>query len=77
MDELSEAAARPLDGFEREALAKLRRGEDLIVQEAPQQMRMLGSIRAVHQCLDCHSVQRGELLGAFSYRLASDESPAK
>ncbi len=77
MDELREAPARPLDGFERESLAKLRRGEDLIVQETPQQMRMLGSIRALHQCLDCHGVQRGELLGAFSYQLSPEALPSK
>jgi hypothetical protein len=37
---------------------------------------MLGSLRAAKQCLDCHNVQRGELLGAFSYRLtlAEDDS---
>ena len=28
-----------------------------------------GSIRAVKQCLSCHSVERGELLGVFSYAL--------
>ncbi|HJT78169.1 MAG TPA: hypothetical protein VJ739_13275, partial [Gemmataceae bacterium] len=77
MDELSDAPTRPLDGFEKEALAKLRGGEDLIVQEAPKQMRMLGSLRAVQQCLRCHEVRRGELLGAFSYqmRLAENSAP--
>ncbi len=73
MDELSGAPTRPLDAFEAEALTKLRGGEDLIVQEAPRQMRMLGSLRAARQCLDCHQVQRGELLGAFSYQLSADD----
>jgi hypothetical protein len=72
MDELSEAPTRSLDGFEKEALARLQRGEDLMVQEASSQMRMLGSIRAGQQCLRCHQVQRGELLGAFSYQMAAD-----
>jgi hypothetical protein len=31
--------------------------------------QMLGSLRAGEQCLECHSVARGELLGAFSYEL--------
>jgi hypothetical protein len=70
MDELSQAPTRPLDAFEKEALARLRRGEDLMVQEASQQMRILGSIRAVPQCRSCHRVQGGELLGAFSYQLS-------
>ena len=71
MDELRDAATRPLDPFEQEALAGLRRGEDLLTQQtAPDRLRMLGSLRAVKQCLTCHQAQRGELLGAFSYRLA-------
>jgi hypothetical protein len=69
MDELSRAPTRPLDGFETEALEMLRRGEDLTVRESPRHLRMLGSIRAVEQCLRCHRVRRGELLGAFSYQL--------
>ena len=37
---------------------------------------MAHALRAAKQCLDCHNVQRGELLGAFSYRLtlAEDDS---
>src|SRR5258708_39906209 len=69
MDELREAKTRPLDAFERDALEVLRRGEDLKVQNASREIRMLGSIRAVKQCLQCHEVERGDLLGAFSYRL--------
>jgi hypothetical protein len=69
MDELREAKTRPLNAFERDALEVLRRGEDLKVQNAPREIRMLGSIRAVKQCLQCHDVERGDLLGAFSYRL--------
>ncbi|HEX5270271.1 MAG TPA: hypothetical protein VFW33_07290 [Gemmataceae bacterium] len=73
LNELRDAAAtRPLDPFESEALAGLRRGEDLMVQERPDRMRMLGSVRAVRQCLRCHHGERGDLLGAFSYRLTPD-----
>ncbi len=77
MDELREAPTRSLDAFETEALAKLRRGDDLIVQEADKQMRMLGSLRAAQQCLRCHQVQRGELLGAFSYQMLLGVEPSK
>ena len=52
-----------------EALAKLWHDEDVVVKSAGDDYRMLGSLRAAKQCLDCHSVQRGELLGAFSYSL--------
>ncbi|HKI38092.1 MAG TPA: hypothetical protein VKA46_39935 [Gemmataceae bacterium] len=72
MDELRDAPTRPLDTFEQEALDSLRRGEDLMVQEAPDRMRMLGSLRAGKQCLRCHEVERGELLGAFSYQLVRE-----
>ena len=32
-------------------------------------IRMLGSVQAASQCIGCHSVKRGTLLGAFSYIL--------
>jgi hypothetical protein len=71
MDQLSSenAPTRPLDAFESDALAKLRTDEDVIVKSEGTEYRMLGSLRAAKQCLDCHGVQRGELLGAFSYSL--------
>ena len=71
MDQLSSdtAPTRELNEFEASALAKLRSDEDLVVQSAGAEYQMLGSLRAAKQCLDCHNVQRGELLGAFSYRL--------
>jgi hypothetical protein len=73
MDELRDAETRPLDTFEKEALAALRRGEDLMEQGGPDRMRMLGSLRAAKQCVRCHDVERGELLGAFSYRLVRED----
>src|SRR5262249_61836230 len=72
MDELRDAPTRPLDAFEQEALAALRGGQDLMVQDGPDRMRMLGSLRAAKQCLRCHRVEHGELLGAFSYRLVPE-----
>jgi hypothetical protein len=69
MDELKDAKRRPLDAFEKTALQQLQEGEELRVSVAGDQMRMLGSIRALKQCLKCHQVERGELLGAFSYVL--------
>jgi hypothetical protein len=72
MDELRDAPTRPLDAFENEALAGLRRGEDLMVQDRPDRMHVLGSLRAIRQCLRCHHAERGQLLGAFSYQLALD-----
>jgi hypothetical protein len=72
MDQLSgeEAPTRPLNEFETAALKRLRAEEDLVVRSEAGDCRMLGSLRAARQCLDCHNVQRGALLGAFSYHLS-------
>jgi hypothetical protein len=69
MDEVQNAPKRPLDSFEVEGLEALKAGEDLYYRGAEDKARMMGSIRAVKQCLQCHSGSRGDLLGAFSYGL--------
>lgn len=71
MDQLSSenAPTRPLDAFESESLKQLWTEADLVVSDHGSHVRMLGSLRAANQCLDCHTAQRGELLGAFSYVL--------
>ena len=69
MDELRNAKTRPADEFEQRALAQLREGEDIVLDQQLNTIRMVGAVRAAKQCLDCHSVRRGELLGAFSYLL--------
>jgi hypothetical protein len=73
MDQLREAPTRPLDAFESAALEKLLQGEDLVVGTAARRTRMLGAVRAVKQCVECHGVERGHLLGAFSYTLQSSD----
>jgi hypothetical protein len=76
MDQLSDddIPTRPLDDFEKDGLEKLGSAEDVIIREQGDAVRMFGSLRAASQCLDCHSVQRGELLGAFSYVLRAGRS---
>jgi hypothetical protein len=71
MDQLAgdDVPTRALDEFESAALPRLRTAEDVVIDESAGSTRMLGSLRAASQCLDCHSVQRGELLGAFTYFL--------
>jgi hypothetical protein len=71
MDQLSatDAPTRTLNEFEAASLTKLRTAEDLVIDQSQTPVRMLGSLRASNRCLDCHNVQRGELLGAFSYAL--------
>lgn len=69
MQELKTAPMRDLDEFESAGLLALRRGEELFICETGEERRMLGAIRAARQCLACHEAERGDLLGAFSYRM--------
>lgn len=69
MQELDSAPTRPLDEFETNSLQKLHKGEHLVIESDTTEIRMLGGIRAAAQCVDCHLVQRGYLLGAFTYTL--------
>ena len=67
MDAVATTPTRHPDGFESPALARLRAGDELVHDEPAG--RLLGAIRAARQCLQCHGGDRGDLLGAFSYRL--------
>jgi hypothetical protein len=69
MDELADAPTRPVNAFEGGALVRLRSEEDLVVDESVNRIRMVGSLRAGKDCLECHHANRGDLLGAFSYDL--------
>jgi hypothetical protein len=72
MDELKNAPVRPLDAFEEQSLPALRDGGNLETRADGNRIRMLGAIRAARQCLNCHAVEHGTLLGAFSYELTSE-----
>jgi hypothetical protein len=69
MKDLANAKTRPLTDFERQGLASLEAGEDLVSAASTNDIYLVGAVRAVKQCTECHAAQRGELLGAFSYRL--------
>jgi hypothetical protein len=69
MQDLDTKATRPLDKFETEALKNLRGGDDMQTLAELNTIRMVGALRASKQCMECHQVERGELLGAFSYEL--------
>lgn len=71
MDQLSgdDVPTRDLDDFEKTALPRLESDEDVVIEERDGATRMLGSLRAATQCLECHSVPHGALLGAFTYVL--------
>jgi hypothetical protein len=67
LDELKTADTRLLHDFETRALAQLRTDDDVVIEEVEGSMRMVGALRAGTHCIQCHSVNRGELIGALSY----------
>ena len=71
MERVAEYPTRPPDAFERSALAKLRNGETLVTGETGDSLRLLGAIRNIDACADCHDGGAGSLLGAFSYEFAA------
>jgi hypothetical protein len=69
MDELADVPYRSLNDFEKNALPMLECDEDVVVEQQPDRILMLGAVRAAADCLRCHEGNRGKLLGAFSYEL--------
>ncbi len=69
MDQVKSTLTRPLTSFESASLARMKKGEDLIVNDLPEGWLMMGSIRNAQQCVQCHGGKRGDLLGAFSYSI--------
>ena len=49
-----------------------RSGRQLYLRKAQGTILLLGAIRSADQCVKCHGGERGDLLGAFSYRLARE-----
>jgi hypothetical protein len=60
-----------VDGVEAASLDKLAAGEDIAVtvDEDNSRLRMVSAIRATETCMSCHDVQRGTLLGAFTFQM--------
>jgi hypothetical protein len=69
MEKLRKVPTRGLDRFEAAGIDRLQEGDELFIRETPETLRMLGAVRSIEQCVKCHGGQRGDLLGAFSYRL--------
>ncbi|MFO0797944.1 MAG: hypothetical protein U0804_10735 [Gemmataceae bacterium] len=64
------------DAFETRALEVIRGGGDLVQAEKTDgAMRAVSGVYAGRQCLRCHE-RPGEMLGAFTYRLAVEDAPA-
>lgn len=74
-DAMQRADTRELDDFETRAMRQLRTDEDVVIEEVDEKLRMIGALRAGSHCIQCHSVQRGELIGAFTYELERQAKP--
>jgi hypothetical protein len=68
MNEAKEVPTREPDAFEKDGLETIKGGENLVIEKIDTRMRVLGPIYAGKGCVKCHD-QRGQLLGAFTYRL--------
>jgi hypothetical protein len=75
MADIGQYETRSLDAFEASALPLLQAGEDLTKELKDKNLSILGSIRATKQCLKCHDAKRGDLLGAFTYKLRREPAP--
>jgi hypothetical protein len=76
MDELAHVPTRDLNGFETGALEALAKGEELAYAPQGKSVLALGALRARDTCTKCHEVERGALLGAFSYEFVGSATPA-
>ena len=73
----SEKRVRPtrtLNENEVASLEALSEGKDHVLawDTAEERLQLVGAIRAKDACLKCHEVQRGDLLGAFTYWIEED-----
>jgi hypothetical protein len=76
MDQLPNVPTRELNAFEGGALEALVKGEELAYAQKEKNVLALGALRARDTCTKCHEVQRGALLGAFSYEFLGNATPA-
>jgi hypothetical protein len=73
----TEVKTRRPDPFEAKSLEVIRGGGDLVQAEKQGgTLQAVSGIYAGRQCAKCHE-RPGEMLGAFSYRLAVEAPPAK
>lgn len=66
---LKESEKKALGPFESEAMTKLRAGEQTVFGTEAGKPMLIGAIRAKTECIECHKVKEGTLLGAFRYPL--------
>lgn len=66
---------RSLNEMEVASLEALTEGKDRVFawNASAERLQLLGAIRAKDQCLKCHDVKRGDLLGAFTYWIEEEQ----
>ncbi|HYG76685.1 MAG TPA: DUF3365 domain-containing protein [Planctomycetota bacterium] len=69
MNQFRNTPTRAPDEFETKALEQLKRGDHVAWQMDKDGVRMVGALRATKDCMACHEVKEGALLGALAYRL--------
>lgn len=69
MADLKDTPTRAPDAFEAAGVAAIRKGEAGFVGRRGDEVRYVGAVRSAAACVECHGGERGDLLGAFSYRL--------
>ena len=69
MQDLAKGRIDHYQNSEQRGLVMLRSGSDTVAENSSETIHMLGAIRALRSCVACHDVERGQLLGAFSYSL--------
>ena len=72
LDQSHKAPTRALNPFETAALALLEKGEDFVFNEHGPHILAFGSLRAGTECLKCHEVQRGGLVGGLFVSVPAD-----
>jgi hypothetical protein len=65
----ADTKSREPDAVETAALEGMKKGNDITVHEETNLVRIIGSLRARKECINCHDCKENDLLGAFSYRL--------
>jgi hypothetical protein len=55
----------------------LAKGEELCYTQRARSVLALGALRSRDECTKCHEIERGALLGAFSYEFLDTAPPTK
>jgi hypothetical protein len=74
---LKDARREPLAEGEADALTQIKDGKDVVLMGPADKRELVGAVRATADCMKCHSVKEGTLLGAFRYPLRREVIPVE